>query len=159
MKGFKLYGGKKIDNLKEYVEIYLKANPTAVPYIGTDSKDFTFVTTICFRHPGDGVHIIYRKEKTSRRIDIFSKMMKETDMTMEVVQYLEYELMDLKLERGLGVDDRLFKIHCDVNPNEDAKSNVAHSSVVGMFKGLGYNVDTKPNAWAATCAADFLSHK
>ena len=51
---------------------------------------------------------------------------------------------------------KLVDIDLDFNPNKKWGSNVVHDSAVGMLKGCGFRVRTKPRAWAASCAADLL---
>ena len=44
----------------------------------------------------------------------------------------------------------------DVNPNKRWGSHAAYQEVVGWVQGSGYRYFTKPNAWAASSAADLL---
>jgi hypothetical protein len=53
-------------------------------------------------------------------------------------------------------------IHCidlDFNQNKIYESNRLIAAAEGLFKGLGYNVSSKPDELFATCAADSIIHK
>jgi hypothetical protein len=47
-------------------------------------------------------------------------------------------------------------VDLDINSNKKYKSFIAHDAAVGMIKGYGFVVRTKPDAWAASAAADLL---
>ena len=71
---------------------------------------------------------------------------------MEVIQYLQDELPDLPLAQ--------IEVHFDLNPNPVHRSNIAHKASVGFAESFGIlkeNVQVKPTAPAASCAADLLS--
>jgi predicted RNase H-related nuclease YkuK (DUF458 family) len=55
------------------------------------------------------------------------------------------------------VESRHLELHIDINPSPRHKSNVALKEALGWVKGsLGIDAVIKPNAWAATHAADHL---
>ena len=51
---------------------------------------------------------------------------------------------------------KLITCDLDLNPSHMHKSNMVHDAGIGVIKGSGFRVRTKPNAWVATCAADLL---
>ena len=54
-----------------------------------------------------------------------------------------FDLYEIKLE-----------IHADINPNPEHDSNKALQQAVGYILGMGYEFKIKPDAWAASSAAD-----
>ena len=46
------------------------------------------------------------------------------------------------------------EIHADINPDPRYDSNKALQSAVGYILGMGYEFKIKPDAWAASTAAD-----
>jgi predicted RNase H-related nuclease YkuK (DUF458 family) len=149
MKKFKLFGGIEIPNLEEYVIEYLRKFPECKLIVGTDSEQYnnctSYVTVICFIKPRKGVHLIYRKEKVKKIKDIFSRLWNE----IEYSRLIADELKDFLIDRNIIV-------HIDINNNKKEKSSMVHDSAVGYLKGLGYIVESKPNSWVASKAADWL---
>ena len=150
---FRFYNGGYIEDLESYIRQYIAENPDVEIYIGTDSakagsagKELTtvFVTTICFRHPGNGVHYIYSKEKRPRIGDLFTKIWSEIERTNEVAAFVK----PLIGERTLFLD-------LDINSVKQYGSSIAYAAANGYLIGQGYSVRSKPQAWAAH-AADWL---
>lgn len=157
MKRFKQLGGKYIGNLEIYVENYLREYPGVKLHIGTDSvKNHKFATVICFEHNRAGVHYIFKRFKTEPHNVITVKMLKETEYTIEVAEYLEEKLQGYKEYLGYESHGKISILHFDVNPDKRWGSNRSYNEVVGWAQGSGYRFYTKPNAWAASTAADFL---
>jgi len=152
MKTFRLFGGEKIENVFEYVNNYIKKFPETKIIVGTDSKQYkhytNFVTVIGLIKPRKGVHIIYKLEKLRKIKDIFSRLWNEIELSRLISDELENHINDS--------GKKIITIHIDINGNKKEKSNIVHDSAVGYLKGLGYVVESKPNGWAATKAADML---
>lgn len=157
MKFKKFSTRKEIEeNLIDYVRNFLSANPNSKISIGTDSKykskldKAIYATVLVFSYPGiDGVfnkgsHLIYSIERVDKKLSLFERLWFEVDRSRIIADLLK-EKLGIKIE-----------IHVDLNPNKKYKSNVAYSSAIGMLTGLGYLVHAKPDAPAATCAADLL---
>lgn len=147
MKKFKFYNGQFIDNLDKYIETYLKKYPDIEIYIGTDSVDrgkSIYVTTICFRHPYNGAHVIYKKEIEPKSKNLFTKLWKEVEKTNEVAKFVKPI-----------IGNKILILDLDLNSLKQYASSIAHDSAKGYLIGLGYNVRTKPQAYAAI-AADHL---
>lgn len=152
MENFKLFGGYVIDNLSEYCGNYIKNNPDVKLYVGTDSKQLRkktlYATTICFYHDKHGGHIIYKRIKINKIRDIFTRLWHEVELSKEVTDYLTKELK--------GIYDNKICVDLDLNPSDKYKSNMVYNAGVGLINGCGYECRTKPDAWAASCAADLL---
>jgi predicted RNase H-related nuclease YkuK (DUF458 family) len=57
--------------------------------------------------------------------------------------------LDLKHQKLITCD-------LDLNPSQMFKSSMVHDTGVGVLKGNGFRVRTKPDSWVASCAADLL---
>jgi predicted RNase H-related nuclease YkuK (DUF458 family) len=145
---FKKFGGQKIEDVSLYVKEYLQKYPGVKVYIGTDSVQLrsatNYATAICLWHVGNGAHVIFQRQRLEKTKDLFTRLWIETELSLKVAN----ELRD-----SIGVES---VVDLDINPSEKYKSNMAHDAAMGMVKGYGFEVRTKPDAWAASCAADLL---
>lgn len=154
---FKLLGGSEINDVGRYVQEYVKKHKDVTIHIGTDSmKNKSFATVICFHFEGKGVHYIFKRFQLEPILDVRLKILKEATYTMELAEYLDPFLKNYKISRQFELDSKAIVLHSDVNPNECWDSNKAYKEITGWFTGSGYEVRTKPYAWAASTAADFL---
>lgn len=149
METFKKSDGTIIPNVLDYIRNYIMEHPTVLIFVGCDSKNevnkTVYATTICFQHPGNGVHVIYRRETVPRIRDLFTRLWKEAENTLSVAEYIRDTCGEKKIT--LDLDFNSFKIH---------GSNIAHDAGVGYCVAHGFLVRTKPNAIAATHAADYF---
>lgn len=139
--------------MESYIREYISEHPEVEVYVGTDSANSgsagkqpatVFVTTICFRHPGNGVHYIYSKEKKPRISDLFTKIWSEIERTNEVASFVKPI-----------IGDRTLFLDLDINSLKQFGSHIAYAAANGFLIGQGYSVRSKPQAWAAH-AADWL---
>lgn len=149
---FKFFNGRHLDNAGDYIKKYIDRNPSVKIFVGTDSKQYKgytkYVTAIGLLKPRKGVHVIYKRNNTKKIKDIFSRLWNEVEYSRQVADYIE--------ENVNNNGKKIVTVHLDINLDEKAKSNIVHDSAVGYLKGLGYEVETKPNSWAASKAADML---
>lgn len=177
---FKKFGGEEIPDVGEYLREYLSKYPQTSVYVGTDSMSkrgkVSYATCIsCYDHERkDGVHYIFKRDSELGKLDVFSRMWREMEKSVEVAEYLEAELEghlkrfsieDLMVMRNPAGgywkvnQDKLCHIHVDINPEDGGgknRSHVAFEAAKGYLTGLGYRASFKPDSWAATCAADLL---
>jgi len=150
---FKKTNGETIESLENYILNYFNEHENVYLYIGTDSqrkkKKYTYITTICFRQPCNGVHVIYKKHTFERNVipNLYIKLWKEVELTVEVLNHLVTFL-----------DKSKITVDLDYNVLKEYSSNIVHDSAKGWVAALGVNVRSKPNAWAASYAADHLTH-
>lgn len=89
------------------------------------------------------------KSKRHREIEVLNqRMLLEVSKSIAVAYDIAplLELYGIKLE-----------IHADINPDPNAgMSNSALNEAVGYILGMGYEFKVKPEAWAASKAADNL---
>lgn len=167
---FYLSTGRKIENLEKYIKDYIKKYPDVTVYVGTDSqkrkrRKINYVTTICFRHPMNGVHIIHRRETGKYTKDLFLKLWNEVQMTVDVLKIINNSTFCKFSETGEvstsedWIDNKKIIVDLDLNSLKKWESNIAHDAAKGYITSLGYLVRTKPEAWAASRASNHLSKK
>ena len=82
----------------------------------------------------------YQKCRTSVFPTVRDRLFHETFVSLELAAAL-WDLTGLRPT-----------IHADVNPKKDTLSNLTIDAIMGMIKGMGYQVLVKPDAWAADIA-------
>ena len=91
MRVFKTIQGEKV-NVEEHIVKILSKYPSTEIHIGTDSQIVgritSYATVIAFRYGIRGVHYIVHKEKVKRNNDLFSRLWKETEMSIEVAEWI-----------------------------------------------------------------------
>lgn len=169
MKGWKCEKNRKANfELIPYIKKYLaeNANLDVRLYVGTDSQNLRYkratgyVTCVAFHlgtidndeFSGRGVHIIYKEKKIKRVTDHFMRLWEEANLTLQVAEFLRKNGI---LVHGIDLD---FNKE-DVPSTSGFKSCRLIAGAEGMFKGLGYEVSSKPDELFATVAADSLIHK
>lgn len=154
---FKNHSGKKIDDIAGYIKEYTNDSNEIIKYqiyVGCDSQvsnSNTIYSTVIGIHRivggvGRGVHIIHTREKTLKlnesRGAIFKRLWGEVERIVEVVTFLQDN----------GIDN--IETHVDANSNKQYVSNAIYDSAMGWLKSMGFEVNAKPDAWAATYAAN-----
>jgi predicted RNase H-related nuclease YkuK (DUF458 family) len=146
MKVFKKTNGEKV-NVVEHTLDQLKESPTVTIHIGTDSQNIgdntVYSTVIAYRFGNRGVHYIVHKQKIPKITDIWTRLWKEAEMSIETAEWLTQQI-------NVSV-----QIDMDYNGDEDYKSNRLISAAKGWANSLGYAVNVKPNNQIATRAADY----
>jgi uncharacterized protein len=166
----KVIDGNIVDYLEALFDEQLAKNRILKVSIGTDSQKITktlykFATVIVITTSedlGGGVivgrggmiistiynHDFMKKEVDGRKRDkelVNERMVFEVGKSIEVATQIA-ELMD--------VYEIPLEIHADINPNPKHDSNKALQSAVGYILGMGYDFKIKPEAYAASTAAD-----
>lgn len=146
---FQNFDGGVVENPIKYVKDYINQNSEV--FVGTDSQVYadhtTYVTAVCMYDGDRGAHVIYSRNKVYRdERELFNRLWEEAEATITVAGELSEEI---------GI--RKVVMHFDINPDEQYRSNVAHDAAVGLAKSAGFSFNVKPEAWAATCAADHLN--
>jgi len=146
---FRIMGtGVKV-NLKDHAQKYLTANPACEVHVGCDSQNMSgvtiYVTTVVFRHPREGAHVIYKKEKVDCIKDIWTKLWAETERSVDLANHLSQDL-------GIAVS----QIDLDYNTDPAYKSHSVYTAATGYVSSLGYATKAKPNLLMAVWAADAL---
>ena len=142
---FKDIKGKIIDPLQHTIEI-IKKYPYSEIHIGSDSqsvgKKTFYATVIAYKLGTRGVHYILNKKKVSIINDMWTRLWKEAEDSIDAAEWLTKQI-SVKVE-----------IDMDYNENENFKSHKLISAAKGWANSLGYKVNIKPNKQIATKAAD-----
>lgn len=147
---------KVIEQIKEYLE---NESITSSIYIGVDSErynkkgkwcaDYT-VAVVIHRNSNNGAKVFGWIETEQ---DYDPKLSRPMLRMMNEV----YKASECYLSLTDSILDRHVEIHLDINPNELHGSSCAMQQAVGYIKGVcGHTSKLKPEAFAASCAADRL---
>ncbi len=150
MKFKKLMDNNTVE-ISEYVKQYIidhKFNNLRI-YVGCDSHNkgefTTYVTTLVI-HIGDtGCHVLFNKEKIKRINDLWTRLWKEVELSVELALYLR--------ENGINIHN----IDLDLNDDEAYASNKLVAAAKGYVQSLGIKPRIKPDLLPAVHAADNLS--
>ena len=90
MKFRRLTDGKLV-SLEKYVPNVLHQSPKSLIYIGCDSQvtrnKVIYATAIVFRYT-NGAHILYNREKYPLVKDLWNRLWKEVEKSIEVAEFL-----------------------------------------------------------------------
>lgn len=118
-------------------------------HIGTDSLQTgrwtQYVSVVVILSKGKGGRVAYSREVVPRNNSLRERLLKEVWRSTE---------LGLALTDALG-GSRL-TIHVDANPDEKHMSSKYVQELVGLVVGQGFTALIKPEAWAATHAADHV---
>jgi len=119
--------------------------------VGADSQPFAngtlIVVAVCFLSPDKRYHgrCFHKKLPMLRPfMDLYSRVYAEMEASISVGQSL------MRLYPSCPIT-----IHLDVNSHPRGYTYRWSSGLVSIVKGYGFDrVETKPNAWCASCVAD-----
>lgn len=148
-----LTGPEMIDELIGYAN----DDPTAVyrVTIGTDSRGLpnhsSFVSVVAIHRVGHGGryfwHRFERQPFNDFRRRIYLEATRSIDLARKLTKGFEGELDRVPDEFNLD-----FEIHVDIGRNGPTSEMI--QEIVGMVRGYGYSVRTKPDAYCAAVVAD-----
>lgn len=148
--------GKKMElrGVIDEISVFMREDPSRDyrVVLGTDSEGYGYVSyasAIVVHRVGNGGRAFICKNKIQTPVSLRQKIYNEATLSLLLAQ----ELVPL-LTEFLGeefVKDNLV-IHIDVGQNGETKDMIRE--VVGMVKGSGFQVETKPNSYAASNVAD-----
>jgi predicted RNase H-related nuclease YkuK (DUF458 family) len=145
MKNFRKVNGELVNVVEHTLEV-LRTNPNIQIHIGTDSQNngkYTYYSTVIAYHFNKkGVHYIAYKQHFPKITDIWTRLWKEAEMSIEIAEWLTQQI-NVRVE-----------IDMDYNDNPIHKSNVLIASTKGWANSLGYKVNVKPFSQVATRAAN-----
>lgn len=135
-------------DLAEYVKEYLESNKdyAVKMYLGCDSQTkadkTTYATTLVFHVANSGCHVIYKKEIVPVVRDMWNRLWRETELSVEAALYLR--------ENGVEINT----IDLDYNTDPIHNSNRLVKAAVGYVESLGFKARVKPDLLPAVYAAD-----
>lgn len=136
--------------LEEVKELIRASSPSTKIYVGCDSRqlrDYTLFVTVVVIH--------YDGNKGARVVPFSERVPKIQSRHWRLVQETHYST-GLALELRDVVGSRELLVHLDYNPSDKHKSNGVVKEAIGYVLGQGLQYKLKPDAWAATSAADWL---
>ncbi len=146
MRLFKNIKGERIDPVEHTLKI-IRDYPTVKIHIGSDSQNIgkktKYATVIAYRYGSRGVHYILSKKTELLIKDMWTRLWKEAEMSIDIAQWLTHQV-SVRVE-----------IDMDYNSDENFKSSKLISATKGWANSLGYKVNVKPNNQIATKAADY----
>jgi len=121
--------------------------------IGTDSEgygDVIYATAVVVHRVGHGARAFICKNKvyTPYRVlrdKIYNESMLSLSLAQELVPFLAKLLGEDFMQSN-------FVIHSDIGNNGDTKDMI--KEIVGMVRGYGFQVEIKPDSYAASSVAD-----
>ncbi len=153
MKHWRTEGNHKVHfELVPYVKRFLgeNANSNIKIYVGCDSQNLKrkpvtgYVTVVAFHIGTTGVHLIFLPEKVSKIRDSWTRLWGEVERTMKIAEELR------------AANILINCIDLDFNQDDAHDSNRLVAAGEGLFRGLGYNVASKPDDLVASRAADHI---
>jgi predicted RNase H-related nuclease YkuK (DUF458 family) len=119
--------------------------------IGTDSLLYAnnmaeFVSAIIVHRKRSGGIYFWTKKHETHMHSLRQRIFQEA---LESLRLAEQLIEKLKL---MNIQDFNLSIHVDVGPNGETKKMV--NEIVGMIRGSGFNVKTKPDSYGASSVAD-----
>ena len=147
---FKVMGGTIEHDVCQYIATMLQEQAVEI-HVGCDSQNYKrntiYVTTVVFRFPGNGAHVIYRKEKVPKIMDLWTKLWGETERSIALASLILHEC-----------NQRVEQIDLDYNTDPSYPSQKLISASSGYIASLGFKAKAKPNLLMAAWAADVLCH-
>ena len=145
---FTVMGGRLKHDVCDYITAMTQETEVEV-HVGCDSQNHkrhtVYVTTVVFRFPNNGAHVIYRRERVPKILDMWTKLWGETERSVE--------LANLILEE---CNLRVNQIDLDFNSDSQYASHKLVSASSGYITSLGFKSKVKPDLLMAAWAANVL---
>lgn len=147
------FGSLSLAQIREKVLAFMSAEPTEryQLVIGTDSQPHNgagvdFVTAIVVHRLGHGGIYFWKRIVHKKQYVLRQRMYTEATMSLEMAEVI----LDLFEKDGITKYD--MEIHVDIGQSGDTREMI--SEIVGMVRGSGYIVKTKPESYGASKVAD-----
>ena len=136
--------------LKE-VLFYIKAEPQEEYkiIIGTDSANHgttDFVSAIVVYRVGHGGRFFWRRLNQKKINSLRERIYQEVMITLKLAEEV---LLNLSQNKDIVFG---FEVHVDIGSKGETK--VMLQEIIGMVRGLGFQIKTKPESYGATKVAD-----
>ncbi len=138
--------------LLEEILFYINSDPKAKYkiIIGTDSNNHEttdFVSVIIVYKIGHGGRFFWKRIKSSKKqLVLRERIYQEVIMSLNLAENL---LKELGLNKEINYD---FEIHVDIGSKGETKEML--QEIIGMVRGSGFNIKTKPESYGASKVAD-----
>lgn len=147
------YGDLELPQVRERILDFLATEPerTYQIVVGTDSQPHNgsgvdFVTAIVIHRVGNGGIYFWKRIVNKKHYVLRQRMYEEASLSLEMAETV------IALLHKDGITRYDVEIHVDIGKFGDTREMIAE--IVGMVRGSGYNVKTKPESYAASKVAD-----
>ncbi|MCK4805651.1 MAG: ribonuclease H-like YkuK family protein [Candidatus Pacebacteria bacterium] len=152
-KRFSSPSGKSF-SYKELVKellFYIKSDPMEKykVVIGTDSANHgttDFVSAIVVYRVGHGGRFFWRRVTQKKINSLRARIYQEVMISLKLAEEI---LFNLSQNKNINFD---FEVHVDIGSKGKTKEML--QEIIGMVRGSGFNVKTKPESYGASKVAD-----
>jgi hypothetical protein len=152
-KRFNSPSGKSFsyEELVKDLLFYIKSDPTEKykVVIGTDSANHgttDFVSAIVVYRVGHGGRFFWRRVNQKKINSLRARIYQEVMMSLKLAEEI---LFNLSQNKNINFD---FEVHVDIGSKGKTKEML--QEIIGMVRGSGFNVKTKPESYGASKVAD-----
>lgn len=155
-------GTLQFPQVLEKIEAFIKDEPTKTYslIVGTDSeavdngeKGADFVTAVIIHRRGHGGIYFWRRIHEFKIVGLRNRIYREAVLSLELAQEVLDWVKDSQRENFEKDGENLdLEIHVDIGKKGPTREMIAE--VVGMIRGSGFAVKTKPEAFGASKVAD-----
>lgn len=151
-KAWKTLGGQEID-LRSAIIDELMLVPDSDVVIACDSQQVgqstEYVTVVVIHRPSKGGRVFFCRERIPRVRELRERLWKEAWRSVELAMQLT-----TPPDIGAYYPIHVSAIHIDANVDPKHKSSKYVEELVGLVMGQGFRAVVKPEAFAASHAAD-----
>jgi len=147
------FGKLTLEDVRKHVFSFIEDDSTRRYrlIIGTDSQPKNshgadFVSAIVVHRIGYGGIYFWRRHELARQMVLRERMYQEATYSLALAQEV------VTLFKGYGTASYDVEIHVDVGQRGETREMIAE--LVGMIRGSGFTVKTKPDSYAASKVAD-----
>lgn len=139
------------EELLKEVLFYIKSdsNEKYKVVIGTDSANHgttDFVSAIVVYRVGHGGRFFWRRFHQKKIDNLRQRIYQEVMMSLKLAEEV---LFNLSQNKGINFD---FEVHVDIGSKGKTKEML--QEIIGMVRGSGFNIKTKPESYGASKVAD-----
>ena len=139
------------EELVEELLFYIKSDPTEKykVVIGTDSANHgttDFVSAIVVYRVGHGGRFFWRRVNQKKINSLRARIYQEVMISLKLAEEI---LFNLSQDKNINFD---FEVHVDIG--SQGKTREMLQEIIGMVRGSGFNVKTKPESYGASKVAD-----
>ncbi|MDP3794680.1 MAG: ribonuclease H-like YkuK family protein [bacterium] len=122
-----------------------------------EAGETDFVSVVVVHRVGRGARYFWKKTKKERYLGIREKIYEEATLSLMLAMEMGGKLKDYFQHNGAafaesGEPSYKLEIHVDIGANGPTREMI--KEIVGMIRGNGFVVRTKPAAYAASIVAD-----
>jgi len=130
---------------------YIKSDPVEKykVVIGTDSANHgttDFVSAIVVYRVGHGGRFFWRRVNQKKINSLRERIYQEVMISLKLAEEI---LFNLSQNKNINFD---FEVHVDIGSQGETKDML--QEIIGMVRGSGFNVKTKPESYGASKVAD-----